>query len=361
MDDTAGDGGVLVSLVFLGASVAIGFFGLRYLMLGVRGSAVKFYERAVEADFQRGLAPIPVRRTVPLLHIRVSGSSRLTTATAITTTGHAFRLPAALVERSDIWYLGSLGTSPIAPGGRGAKERYEEGEMTPYAHPASDPLPDHGPPYPDPGSLPITVDVDVEPEKEPEPPVPVEPLAPPVVPTPAPTAPAGWEPEVPPPVTRAPPAPSPEPEEKEMEVLMDLPDVIEPPETRERSIPPPPRYRPPSIRIPEPPKHREMDREGLEEPEEETVPPSTPELEPIPAPEHAPEPAPASEPAPVPEPAFELMPTPTPEPPPERQPEPVPEPAPAPPSDDWELEELPPPEGDKKKPTSPSGGDWEEM
>ncbi|NIS20246.1 MAG: hypothetical protein GWN89_10005, partial [Thermoplasmata archaeon] len=101
LESTGGDGGVLVSIVFLGASAAIGFFGLRYLMLGVRGTGVKFYERAVEADFHRGLGPIPRRRTVPLLHIRVSGGSRLTYATAITTTGHAFRLPSSFVERSD--------------------------------------------------------------------------------------------------------------------------------------------------------------------------------------------------------------------------------------------------------------------
>ncbi len=333
-DEVADDGAVMVTIVTIGASLAIGFFGLRYLMLGVKGGGVKFYERAVEADFQKGMGVMPRRRTVPLLHIRVSGSSRLTYAQAITTTGHAFRLPPSLVERSDIYYLGSLGTRPIAPGGRAAREAFERGEIGPYQHPDPDPLPDHGSPWPDPGTLPITVEVPVEPEPGPSPSPP--PVAPP------PTTPV---------VTGAPrsarPAPPPVPEvyqvvprtpsrpEPGMEVLSGRPDVVPPPATPIVRVPPPPSIAPSSVHVPEPPVHRPMDVEGDDGPE--GLPDEVPVDGPSPQPPAAPAPPPA---APAPPPA-----------------------APPPPpsaSDEWELEELPPPE-EARKPPSPTRSEWEEM
>jgi len=334
---SAGDGTVLVTLVTIGASVAIGYFGLRYLMMGVKGQGVKFFERAVEADFYKGPGIVPRRRSAPLLHIRVSGSSRLTFAQAITTTGHAFRLPPALVEGSDLWYLGSLGTRPLAPGGREAVELYEAGDLDPYKHPTSDPLPDHGPAWPDPGTLPITVDVPVEPEvvttveaPAPAPPPPPEPLrGEPRVRTPPASRPPPTVvmdlPERPPPPTAAtvPGTPPPEPE---MEVVMDLPDVVAPPETPLVQLPPPPKVRPPSLSVREPPAHRPMDWD--EEPKPPTeVPPEAPPMAP-PGPERAP----------------------------------VAGPGPSPPAtDEWELEELPPPEEERKGKPPPSNWDWEEI
>ena len=118
----AGGGATLTSILTLGASVAIGFFGIRYLLLGIRGKGLRIYERAVEAEFFTPYGVVPRRRTVPLLRMHISGSARLAYGQAITTTGHSFRLPPSLVERSDLWYLGSLGTKPLAPGGREAKE-----------------------------------------------------------------------------------------------------------------------------------------------------------------------------------------------------------------------------------------------
>ncbi|UCC92223.1 MAG: hypothetical protein JSW25_05980, partial [Thermoplasmata archaeon] len=334
-EGSAGDGAVFVTLVTIGASFAIAYFGLRYLMLGINGKGVVFYEQAVEADFQHGLSVQPRRSTVPLLHIRLTGSERLTYGQAITVSGHAFKLPPSLVERSDPWYLGSLGRRPITPGGEEAKERYESGELTPYEHPVSEPLPDHGPAWTDPGTLPITVEVSDEPE--PEPPAARAPSAParPSVPPPvavdlSPRGEPSVEREVPEPpaMTQAP--------EPEMEVVMDLPDVVPPPETPRMAIPPPPEYRPRDIRVPEPPEHREMERDD--------------EIEPI-AP---PEPVQVTTPVPPAEP------TPPPEPPP--PPATVAPPAPRPsPSDEWELEELPPPEEKRKRPSPSPGGDWEEM
>jgi hypothetical protein len=345
VDGTAGDGAVMVTLVTLAAGLAIGLFGLRYAMLGIRGRGVVFYERAVEADFQRGLGLVPRRRTVPLLHVRVSGSSRLTYATAVTTTGHAFRLPASLVERSDVSFLGSLGVRPIAPDATDGSE----GEVEPYRHPVSDPLPDHGPAWPDPGTHPITVDVEVEQKPVEEPTSPSPPGTPPAVPRPPPT--------------RTPPAPSSAddvgialdvapsavPEEPEMEVLMDLPDDIPPPETRGPSIPPPPRYRPPDIDVPEPPTHKEMDtRElrvdsALEDPVGQPPsppveqPPSPPVEQPPSPPVERPQAPPVeipSEPASVPSPSSE---------------------------DEWELEEVPPPDEKRKRPPTQGSGGWEEI
>ncbi len=341
VDDTAGDGGVFVTLVTLGASVAIGFFGLRYLLLGIKGGGVRFYERAVEADFHKGLGILPRRRTVPLLQIRVSGSSRLTYATAITTTGHAFRLPASLVETSDVWYLGSLGSSPIAPGGRGAKDRFEQGELTPYKHPTTDPLPDHGSPYPEIGTTPITVDVEVEPTVTPQPEVPL--VSPPITSAPDTVPIPSRTPPPVPPVSRppspasapapseAPPASDIPPAEQEMEVLMDLPDVTPPPETGRRPIPPPPLYRPPSIQVPEPPRHREMDRRGLEGVSHDTGPEEAPAIE-----RGTPPPAPPEQPVPSTtiEPDLE---------------------------DEWELEEMPAPEDEKKGPAPSARSEWEEI
>jgi len=341
VDDTAGDGAVMVTLVTIGASLAIGFFGLRYLLLGTLGKGVTLYERAVEADFHKGLGLLPMRRTVPLLHIRVSGSSRLTHAQAITTTGHAFRLPPVLVERSDIYYLGSLGTRPISPGGEKAREAFEKGELDPYTHPTSDPLPDHGPAWPDPGTLPITVDVPVEPQEATVVPHKAPPIAPPAASLVTPR-----EPSRPGPVPRRPPPSvgqpvqvepmAPRPPEPEMEVVMDLPDVVAPPETPIVSMPPPPTVRPSSVTIPRPPEHRPMDREeDLEEVEvlEPIAPPGPiPVAPPVVPPGSAPEPAP--EPATPPTPAV---------------------------SDDWELEEVPPPEEKAKRPAPSSGGEWEEL
>jgi len=357
-DDTAGDGAVMVTFVTIGASVAIAFFGLRYFLLGVLGKGVTFYDRAVEADFHKGLGILPRRRTVPLLHIRVSGSSRLTHAQAITTTGHAFRLPPVLVERSDVYYLGSLGTRPIAPGGEKAREAFAKGELEPYRHPTSDPLPDHGPAWPDPGTLPITVDVPVEPEvaSGTSPVATPPPVAPPAVrivrPRPEPVLhrPPSTAPE---PISVASHTPS--PPGPEMEVVMDMPDVVAPPETPIVSMPPPPTVRPSSIKMPEPPEHRPMDRaDGMEEvemPQPIAPPVPTPPTEQVPEPplEQIPPPEPAPDPAP--EPPLEQIPT----------PEPVAEPSPTATSDEWELEEVPPPEEKAKRPPPSSGWDWEEL
>jgi hypothetical protein len=340
-EDTSGDGAVMVTVVTLGASIAIAFFGIRYLLLGIMGKGVSFFEGAVEAEFQNGLRVLPVRRTVPLLQIRLSGSDRLTYGQAITTTGHAFRLPAAMVERSDPWYLGSLGRSPIAPGGRVAKERFDKGELEPYEHPVSDPLPDHGPAWPDPGTLPITVDVPVEPAPEAK----VEPSAqPPPRPTVQPPVVVDVSARREPSPERAPPAPpapsAPPAVEPEMEVVMDLPDVVPPPETPRVQLPPPPEYRPRTVSIPEPPEHREMDRDE--------------DLEPIAPP--GPPPSPAPEPSGGPPPSPEPVAGPAPSPPAEPGP-----PTPPAASDEWELEELPPPEVEKKKTPPSSGWDWEEL
>jgi hypothetical protein len=336
-EGSAGDGAAFVTIVTVGASVAIGYFGLRYLLLGIRGKGVVIYESAVEAEFHKGLNPLPRRRTVPLLQFRISGSERLTYGQAITTTGHAFRLPPTMVEQADIWYLGSLGRRPITPGGSEARERYERGEIGPYSHPVSDPLPDHGQAWPDPGTLPITVDVPVEPEPD------VSPEGP-AAPAEGATVSAPTRSIVPPPVVvdvspRPPPsvvpvAPHVSVPEPEMEVVMDLPDVVPPPETPRVHLPPPPRYKPRTESVPQPPAHKEMERgEDLpDEPPTIPVPPKEPEpeLEQIPAPEL------------------------------EQPPEPSP-PTPVEASDDWELEELPPPEEKKKRPASSSGWDWEEL
>ncbi|MCK5415609.1 MAG: hypothetical protein KAJ35_09535 [Thermoplasmata archaeon] len=337
-DDSAGDGAVFVTLVTIGASLVIGYFGLRYLMMGLQGKGVSFFERAVEADIHRGLGILPRRRTVPLLHIRVSGSDSLISAQAITTTGHAFRLPPTMVEQTDPSFLLSLGTRPLTAAGRDQMDLGEGGEVVPYTYPTSDPLPDHGPAWPDPGTLPITVDVPVEQEVKvvselPEPPRPEPPRAEPSVrppppretrPPARPAVPAGPAPATAV-ATRKPPPPEPE-----MEVVMDLPDVVPPPDTSRVRLPPPPRIRPTAVSIPEPPDHRPMGRDRP------PVPPPEPEVPPMPQPG----------PGPVPEPVTD----------------PVPEAEPPPASsDEGELEEMPPPVEEKKEKKPSPGGEWEEM
>ena len=187
-----------------------------------------------------------------------------------------------------------------------------EGDAETYRHPVSEPLPDHGPAWPDPGKLPITVDVEVEPEPE-GPPAPTAPAGTPrVVAPPPPSRTLGATPPGEP--SSTPPEPRTTPpevrEEPEMEVLMDLPDVVPPPETRAPSIPPPPRYRPPDIKVPEPPAHREMDVRSPPAPPSEEGPEVVPQ-EPSTSPQTG---TPSAQDGPVPAP---------------------------PPSDEWELEELP--------------------
>jgi hypothetical protein len=144
----AGDGGAAASVLTLLASLAIGVFGLRYLLLGLRGGPARVFESAVEAYFFKGVLSIPERRTVPLLRVEVGGTSRLARGTAVTSTGHAFPLPTAFMDRADLWYLGSLGSRPVAPGGREAKKRKERGEPVREPREPSPEIPDQGPPWP---------------------------------------------------------------------------------------------------------------------------------------------------------------------------------------------------------------------
>ncbi len=321
-----GDGTAVVTLLTIGASVLIAYFGLRYLALGLRGRGLRLFERAVEADFFDGPAVLPRRRTVPLLRVQLTGSSRLASGQAITTSGHAYRLPSALVEEADLWYLSSLGVKPMAPGGREAKARRERGELGRYPKEPSSPGPDHGPAWGDPGTLPITVEVDVE-----EPP---EPTASP------PASPPERRPAMPPTVPPARPAPGPAPpaprpsvtpggqpgtvpRDVEMEVLVDVPEPPPPAPGPGARLPPPPRIRPPPTSVRAPPAvrpAREDASQGQEAPAPQVITPA-------PGPPAPTTPAPSS-------------------------------------TDEWELEEVPPPEpeadGRRRVPPSPAS-EWEEM
>jgi hypothetical protein len=363
----------MTTILWLGASVAIGYFGLRYLMKGLKGGGVKLYEQAVEADFFKGPSVVPRRRTVPLLKVHISGSERLATARAITTTGHAFRLPPTLVEEADLWYLGSLGAKPLAPGGREAKERFEKGELRPYEEERPEPLADPGPAWPDPGTFPITVDVPIEeegPEKV-EPPTPAAPpirppaRAPPMIepvdrPEPSPPVQVMPAPVTPSPVTPSPVSPPeaveipPRPLDGPVDDIEELPEATPPEERARITLPPPPRVRPPPTSVPKAPEHRpvtpEPPPEMTPEPEPEPVVPSTPPTAVAPPAPPAP-PAPSSD-------EWELE---------EMAPPPEPTPPPAatvPPgsSSEWELEELPPQKKvEKKRPAPSSGSEWEEL
>jgi len=334
---SAGDGTGAVTILTIGASVLIGYFGVRYLTLGLVGRGLRLYERAVEADFFSGPAVLPRRRTVPLLRVQLTGSSRLASGQAITTTGHAYRLPAALVEEADLWYLSSLGVRPMAPGGREAKGRYERGEMGRYPKETRPARPDHGPAWRDAGTLPITVEVEVEAGEsaKPAPPPPVVPRAPrehtaprspvePAAPMPAPPTPR--------PAVTPPPVPPTRREEAEMEVLVDVPEPPPPAPTPGARLPPPPRVRPPPTSIRAPPPVR---------PAREEAPPGSKPVE-----------GEAIAPGPEPPELEEIAPVP-------------PAPATAPASE-WELEEVTPPEAGEKKvggatPSPGSDWEWEEM
>lgn len=307
-EGSVGSGQALVTAIMAGASGAIGLFGLRYLLLGLRGGGVHLYERAVEADFFDRFA-VPVRRTVPLVRVEMGGTDRQTRATAVVATGHAFALSSAFVQGADLWYLGSLGSRPVLPGGRSAKDRIDAGELRRERAPAPEPLPDHGPPWP-------TEEVRRELE---EARVAREARAPSEAPSPA-----------------APPGPS------EPPMLPDFPVTRAAPARRAEGIVP---RAPPVITVPR-------------------ATPASPEFRPAPPPEAAPEELP-EEPsvAPPPEPSeeWELEELP----PPEALAPTTPSPAAASPatpppaaSSEWELEELPPPEeAPRPRPTS----EWEEL
>lgn len=341
-DPEAGGGVVLTTILTVGAGCAIGFFGIRYFLLGLRGQGFKLYERAVEAEFFEPAGLAPRRRTVPLLRVHVSGSGRLPTGQAITTTGHAFRLPSGVMEETDLWYLGSLGTKPLAPGGREAKEAYEKGELRPYPREPPAELVDHGKPYsPIPGTeddvvvIAETMSEDVPRVMTPPRPAPAVPAVPAAhaAPTKAPAAPAPRT-FVRPQRVPIPEAPSsPRPPEGPVQVLVDLPEAP-------RDIPAPPRVEPftPPRKVPSSPGPAPIPQEApapvSDEWELEELPPlDVPRVPPT-------APAPPATPA-------------------------APTPAPVPPSegaDEWELEELPPPGGTEKKPPSaPTGWDWEEL
>ena len=338
-DPEAGGGVVLTTIITLGAGCAIGFFGIRYFLLGLRGQGLKLYERAVEAEFFEPTGLAPRRRTVPLLRVHISGSGRLPTGQAITTTGHAFRLPSGVMDEADLWYLGSLGTKPLAPGGREAKEAYAKGELRPYPREPPAGLADHGKPWPPiPGAEDdVVVMAEARSEdgsREETPPRPASavpaaraaPVAPaaPAAPAMMPAAPAPRTYARPQrvPVTEVPAAPR--PHGGPASVLEDLPEAP-------RDIPAPPTVEPftPPRTVPSPPG------------------PATPPLE---------VPAPVSD-------EWELEELPTPDVP--RVPPATPAPAPSVPSDgadEWALEEIPPPgEAEKKPPSTPSGSDWEEL
>jgi hypothetical protein len=127
-DDATG-GAALTLMATTIVGVAILGFGLKYLLFGLRYRGVVLHEQTVTADFPGRYYIWPERRTEPLLRVRVGGTARMTNAFAITTRGYSFRLPDRLVEKADLWDLGSLGVDPVAPGGRAAKAAYEEGRL----------------------------------------------------------------------------------------------------------------------------------------------------------------------------------------------------------------------------------------
>jgi hypothetical protein len=421
IDDVgAGGSAVMVTMLTIVAGAAIAVFGLRYLMLGFRGRGLRVYERAIEADFFDRNLVWPRRRLVPMLRVEVRGTAKLTRANAIAATGHAFALPSAVVDRSDPWYLGSLGIRPVAPGGRTAKEAYEAGELAPRERESAPEVPYHGPAWPDPPPLPRDTDEftpvrgpvkapaparprrapdlaegvpeTVEPRREDmleELPidVPLTPASPPSVGTrPPPVTPREpsstrvSEPPVAPPPgpprTQAPPArPSPPaeaPVEAPAEAMPEVPSEVPPP--------PPPS---PAVDL--------MVGGRVIEDEPEDLPDTTPPPPRIPPPPPRPPPPPVYREAPVTMPSsmaseaevhdgepgtpvideggweLEELPEPTASPPVPTPPPPATSPTPTPPPSDsggWELEEVPPPASDDQEPPKKkaSGGwDWEEV
>ncbi len=329
-DPEAGGGVVLTTMITLGAGCAIGFFGIRYFLLGLQGQGVKLYERAVEAEFFEPTGLAPRRRTVPLLRVHISGSGRQPTGQAITTTGHAFRLPSGVMDEADLWYLGSLGTKPLAPGGQEAKEAYAKGELRPYPREPPAVLVDHGKPWPPiPGA---GDDIVVMAETPPRPATAVPAAAPAAPATPAaPAAPA-----------MAPAAPAPRTYARPQRVL--VPEVTAAPRPPEGPV---------SVLVDLPEAPRDI--------------PALPTVEPFTPPRTVPSPpVPVTPPPEVPAPVSdeweleELPPLDVP-----RVPPATPAPAPSVPSDgadEWALEEIPPPgEAEKKPPSAPSGWDWEEL
>ena len=160
-DGDGGDSMVLAAYVLVG--VVILAFGLRYLSMGLKGRGLKVYERAVEADFPGRWFVWPERRREALLRVRVEGTPKMTSAYAVSASGHEFRLPRSFVDRANIWRLGALGTRPVAPGGRpkttgavgatGAPSRTEEdllldldtGATAKVVHPIGAPAPSSAP------------------------------------------------------------------------------------------------------------------------------------------------------------------------------------------------------------------------
>lgn len=247
---TGGNGGdsmVLVAYVLVGLVILA--FGLRYLFMGLKGKGLKVYERAVEADFPGRWFVWPERRREALMRVRVDGTPKMASAYAIAASGHEFRLPRGFVDRTNVWRLGSLGTRPVAPGGRpkaagaaGAPVRTEEdllldletGATAKVVHPIDAPAPSSAPalarapptrgPSPPPRKWPLS-----KPREGPAPPPPPPTLPPPETalevelpeaPAPAPpgaTAPApppasDWElEEVAPPTLSTPSPPPPKP------------------------------------------------------------------------------------------------------------------------------------------------------
>jgi hypothetical protein len=301
--DGAGSGVGLATVMTVLASLVIGLFGVRYLMLGLRGSPVRLYERALEADLFGKSFLLPQRRLVSLLRIEVSGTARLTKAFAISGTGHAFSLPGAFVEEADLWYLGSLGKRPLAPGGRAAKDRFEAGELNRYERDQPAEIPDHGPPWPPVPPLPKDIIIGAETGEV--------------------------EPEVP----KAPTMPPPIPEAPVVE------GAAEPPSPEARG----------AIPIPAPPS--ELEAAPTSPPVAPGIPPSADRLEELPE-----EPMPPPEKAPT----FVAPPEITIPKRDVRPPTPPPEEPAAGTVDDWELEEVPPP---TRSPEVSSNGDetsdWE--
>jgi len=212
---TGGNGGdsmVLVAYVLVGLVILA--FGLRYLFIGLKGKGLKVYERAVEADLPGRWFVWPERRREALLRVRVDGTPKMASAYAIAASGHEFRLPRGFVDRTNVWRLGSLGTRPVAPGGRpkaagaaGAPVRTEEdllldletGATAKVVHPIEAPAPSSAPaparappagrPSPPPRKWPLSKPRE-GPAPPPPPPTPTPPPPPPSTPPPPPTLPS---------------------------------------------------------------------------------------------------------------------------------------------------------------------------
>ena len=57
--DGSGGGAALATVMTVVAGLAIGIFGIRYLLLGLRGNPIRLYELALEADLFGRLEPNP--------------------------------------------------------------------------------------------------------------------------------------------------------------------------------------------------------------------------------------------------------------------------------------------------------------